>query len=121
MGVLKKPVNYSGDIFGLTILRDNPKKNEARCLTNVDVHILPKKVLTDALEEYPKITYYIKRWTAWQLVREYILTYKQLYYTAARRGALMDPPLASARPNLTEGEYDDIDVAVLEHMQDAGY
>jgi hypothetical protein len=33
----------------------------------------------------------------------------------------MDPPLASARPNLNEGEYDDIDVAVLEHMQDAGY
>jgi hypothetical protein len=50
-----------------------------------------------------------------------MLHYKELYYTAAKRGASMDPPLESLRPNLQEGEYDDIDVAVLEHIQDSGY
>lgn len=111
----------SGSIFGLTVLRETIKKNEARCLTSVDVHILPRQVLLDALEEYPKIKYYIKRWTAWQLLRDYIHVYKDLYYTAAKRGALMDPPLTSSRPNMSEGEYDDIDIAVLEHMNDVGY
>jgi hypothetical protein len=33
----------------------------------------------------------------------------------------MDPPLVSARPNLREGEFDDIDIAVLEHLHEAGY
>ena len=108
-------------MFGYTVLSDNIKKCEARCLTNVDVHILPRKVLLDALEEYPKIKYYIKRWTAWQLLRDYILAYKDLYFMAAKRGALMDPPLESSRPNMQEGEFDDIDVAVLEHLHETGF
>ena len=85
------------------------------------MHILPRKVLLDALEEFPKITYYIKRWTAWELLRQYILKYAELYFIAAKRGALMDPPLRSDRPNLLDEEFDDIDVAVLEHIQEAGY
>lgn len=114
-------VYISGAIIGLTVLREDIKKCEARCLTNCDIHVLPRDYLLEVMSEYPKVKYYIKRWTAWQLLRDYIWKYKELYYTAAKRGALMDPPLLSARPNLNDEDFDDIDVAVLEHIREAGF
>jgi hypothetical protein len=114
-------VYISGAIFGLTVLREDVKKCEARCLTNCDVHVLPREYFMQVMSEYPKVKYYIKRWTAWQLLRDYIFKYKELYYTAAKRGSLMDPPLVSARPNLDDEDFDDIDVAVLEYIREAGF
>ncbi|KAI8916565.1 hypothetical protein DFJ77DRAFT_483323 [Powellomyces hirtus] len=111
----------SGSIFGRTVLREFVKRNECRALTNVTLHILPVTVLRTALLKFPKIMYYAKRWTAWQVLRRYIFTYSALYYTAAKRGACMVPPLTSARPTLKEGEYDDIDLAVLEHISEFGF
>lgn len=52
----------------------------------------------------------------------YIRAYTKLYYTAAQRGALMSPQLLSRRP--FEGgieDLDDIDIAVLDHLQDSGF
>ncbi|KAI8816090.1 uncharacterized protein EV422DRAFT_501651 [Fimicolochytrium jonesii] len=111
----------SGSVFGRTCLRAFPKRNECRALTNVTIHYLPLTVLRSALSKYPKIMYYAKRWTVWQLLRRYVFTYTTLYYTAAKRGARMVPPLTSMRPGLREGEYDDIDLAVLEHINEFGY
>ncbi|KAI9103071.1 hypothetical protein DFS34DRAFT_351170 [Phlyctochytrium arcticum] len=111
----------SKNIFGRTVLRENRKSSECRALTNVTIHVLPLHVLREALDKFPKIRYYAKRWTAWQLLRRYIHTYTRLYYTAAKRGAKMIPPLTSMRPNLRDGEYDDIDLAVLEHINEFGY
>lgn len=112
---------YSGSIFGRTVLREHLKQNECRALTNVTIHILPRDVLQSTLDKHPKIRYYAKRWTTWQVFRRYIHTYANLYYTAAKRGARMVPPLMSQRPNLREGEYDDIDLAVLEHINEFGF
>lgn len=114
-------VYISGSIFGLTALREEVKKCEARCLTNCDIHMLPKEYFLEILSEYPKVKYYIKRWIAWQLVRDYIWKYRELYYTAAKRGALMDPPLVSIRGNLADEDFDEIDIAVLEHIKEAGF
>ncbi|KAJ3157239.1 hypothetical protein HDU89_002651 [Geranomyces variabilis] len=111
----------SGSIFGRTCLREFIKRTECRALTNVTVHVLPLTILRAALGKFPKITYYAKRWTAWQVLRRYLYTYSALYYTAAKRGARMVPPLTSARPGLKEGEYDDIDLAVLEHINEFGF
>lgn len=108
-------------IFGQTILRENIKKCECRALTDVQYYALPRDGLLDVLAKYPKVKYYAKRWTAWELLREYIRAYTRLYYTAAKRGALLSPPLLSRRPNMVEGEYDDIDVAVLDHITEMGY
>jgi hypothetical protein len=33
----------------------------------------------------------------------------------------MDPPLVSGRPNLNDEDFDDIDIAVLEHIKEAGF
>jgi hypothetical protein len=40
---------------------------------------------------------------------------------AARRGALMHPPIYSRRANMEEGEVDDLDVAVLDNIMEFGY
>ncbi|TPX69675.1 hypothetical protein SpCBS45565_g02243 [Spizellomyces sp. 'palustris'] len=111
----------SGSVFGRTVLRENIKQSECRALTNVTIHVLPLAILKSTLERNPKIRYYAKRWIAWQLLRRYIYTYTSLYYTAAKRGARMIPPLMSMRPNMKEGEFDDIDLAVLEHINEFNY
>jgi hypothetical protein len=111
----------SGSVIGLTCLRDNIRVSECRALTDVKVNFLPRKAIMEIFEHYPKVRYYAKRWVAWQLLRDYILTYSKLYYTAARRGALMTPPLYSKRPNMDEGEDDDLDIAVLDHIEEMGY
>ncbi|KAI9197405.1 uncharacterized protein BJ171DRAFT_223713 [Polychytrium aggregatum] len=111
----------SGSIFGRTCLREKIKSNECRALTNITVHLLKRDVLVSVLDKWPKIKYYAKRWTAWQVLRRYIYTYTRLYYMAARRGARMQPPLVSQRPNMREGELDDIDIAVLEHIEEFGF
>jgi hypothetical protein len=94
-------------------LRDNVKKTCCRALTNAKLYILKREHLLEILDRYPKIKYYAKRWTQWELVRKYIYTYANLYYRATKRGAKMDPPVISLRPNLDDGDFDDIDVAVL--------
>jgi len=111
----------SGTVFGRTILRQQIYQTEGRALTNVTIHVLPKHVLLAVLSKYPKIAYYVKRWTNWQVLRRYIYKYTKLYYTAAKRGLRYDPPLLSGRPNLGEGEYDEIDFAVMEHMAEMGF
>ncbi|KAJ3304038.1 hypothetical protein HDV03_003152 [Kappamyces sp. JEL0829] len=111
----------SGSLIGLTCLREHIKVTECRALTDVKANFLPRKELLAIMEKHPKVRYYCKRWTAWQLLRDYILTYSRLYYTAARRGALMSPPLYSKRPNMEENEEDDLDVAVLDHLDELGY
>ena len=119
--ILRKMNSCSGAIFGKTILREKIKRTECRALSDAKVYILSKADLIRILEKKPKIKYYAKRWTAWQLVRQYILEYSRLYYMAVRRGALMNPPLLSNRPNLGDDDLDDIDIAVLDHLQDVGY
>jgi hypothetical protein len=114
-------IYVSNDMIGLTCIRDHVKMTECRALTDVKATFLSKIDLLRILESYPKVKYFVKRWTAWQLLRDYILTYTKLYYTAARRGALMCPPLYSRRPEMVESEEDDIDVAVLQHIAETGY
>ncbi|KAI8895533.1 hypothetical protein BC833DRAFT_622931 [Globomyces pollinis-pini] len=111
----------SGSIIGLTILRENIKSQECRAITDCKLNFLPRKFLIELFERYPKVRYYCKRWTQWQVLRDYILTYSSLYYTAARRGALMSPPLLSKRPCMEDEEDDDIDVAVLDHIEEMGF
>lgn len=114
-------VYRSGSVIGLTCLRDKIKMTECRALTDIKANFLPRKVLLEILGRSPKVHYYCKRWTQWQLLRDYIFAYSKLYYTAARRGALMSPPLYSKRPNMQEDEEDDIDIAVLDHISEMGY
>ncbi len=102
-------------------MRESIKKCECRALTETRLRFLPKKELLRILDKYPKIKYYAKRWVAWKLTQQYIFVYSQLYIKAAKRGALMDPPLLSNRPNLSEGDLDDIDVAVLDHIEENNY
>jgi hypothetical protein len=111
----------SGSMIGLACLRTNNKKVECRAITDVKSNYLPRLFLLDVLARYPKVKYYINRWTIWEVLREYIRTYARLYYTAARRGATMSPPLLSKRPNMEEDEEDDIDVAVLDHIEEMGF
>jgi hypothetical protein len=94
-------------------LRDQLKVCSCRALTNSKLYILSRQSLLEILEKYPKIKYYAKRWTQWELVREYIYSYSKAYYTATIRGSKIDPPVISLRPNLEDGDFDDIDVAVL--------
>ncbi|KAI8925377.1 hypothetical protein BC831DRAFT_401278 [Entophlyctis helioformis] len=110
-----------GSIFGRTILRETIKKQECRALTDIQYYFLPRKEFLQVMDRYPKVRYYAKRWTQWQVLREYILTYTRLYYMAAQRGAKLSPPLLSRRPNMVEGELDDIDIAVLDHLMDVGF
>lgn len=105
----------------MTALRDEVKRCEARCLTNCDVHILPREYFLEILSDFPKVKYYIKRWIAWELLREYFRKYRDLYYVAAKRGAQMDPPLLSSRGKMDDEDFDDIDIAVLEHLKEAGF
>jgi hypothetical protein len=114
-------VYTSGSVLGFTCLRQNNKKIECRAIMDVKTNFLPRSALIEILDRNPKVKYYCMRWTAWEVLRIYIRTYSKLYYTAARRGALMSPPLLSRRPNMEEGEEDDIDVAVLDHIQEMGF
>jgi hypothetical protein len=111
----------SGSIVGLTCIRDNIKLTECKALIGVKATFLPRSKLLEILHQHPKVQYYCKRWVHWQLVRDYIFAYKNLYYTAARRGALMNPPLTSKRPSMSEKDRDDIDLAVLDHINENGY
>ncbi|KAJ3099526.1 hypothetical protein HDU97_002969 [Phlyctochytrium planicorne] len=115
-------VIYStGMVFGRSVLRERNKPSECRALTTVTVHLLTRESLLANLEKYPKIFYYAKRWTAWAVLRRYILQYSRLYYMAARRGARFNPPLLTKRPFLQENEFDDIDLAVIDHMNENGF
>lgn len=102
-------------------MREFVKKNEARALTNVVTLFLPKTAISAALAKHPKIRYYVRRWTHWQLLQLYIMTYKRLYFLAAKRGATMQPPLYSGRGNMDDDTNDDIDLAVMDHMKKFGY
>ncbi|KAJ3138812.1 hypothetical protein HK100_012208 [Physocladia obscura] len=113
-------VYTTGQVFGRSVLRENNKQTECRALTAVTVHILSKVHLLEILSKHPKIRYYAKRWTAWAVLRKYLRAYSNLYYVASRRGAMVQPPLLSKRPYLKDGEYDDIDYAVMEHLAEVG-
>ncbi|KAI9345573.1 hypothetical protein BDR26DRAFT_856285 [Obelidium mucronatum] len=115
-------VIYSaGSVFGRSVLRETVKPTECRALTRVTVHILSKEHLLETLSKHPKIRYYAKRWTVWAVLRKYLKAYANLYYVASRRGAMVRPPLLSKRPHLKDGEYDDIDYAVMEHLAEVGF
>ncbi|KAJ1545623.1 hypothetical protein HK096_006166, partial [Nowakowskiella sp. JEL0078] len=111
----------STSIFGRTVLREKIKTSECRALTTVTIQLLRRDVLVSTLERYPKVKYYAKRWTAWQVLKRYIFTYSRLYYTAAKRGALLIPPMLSLRPHLRNGDVDSIDIAVLEYIAENGF
>ena len=108
-------------MIGETCMRENVKKTEARALTSIVTLFLPKPALAAALAKHPKIRYYVRRWTHWQLIQLYIITYKRLYFLAAKRGASLDPPLYSGRGNMNDDANDDIDLAVMDHMRRFGY
>ncbi|KAI8910776.1 hypothetical protein EDD86DRAFT_224940 [Gorgonomyces haynaldii] len=115
-------IYVGGNIFGRTVLRDTPKDNECRALTDCKLFVLKKGDILELMKEKPKIHYYAKRWTQWQLTRQYILEYTKLYFIAARRGAVANPPLISNRPNaISDEDYDDIDYAVMDHIRVNGY
>ena len=107
--------------MGEICCRSEIKKSEARALTNVVAQLLPRKALLKALAKYPRVQYYARRWTAWQLVRLYIQQYTRLYYLAALRGAQLNPPMYSQRGAMEQTGFDDIDMAVMEHMKKYGY
>jgi hypothetical protein len=111
----------SGSLIGLTCIRDNIKPTECRALIGVKATFLPRIKLLEILGQYIKVKYYCKRWVHWQLIRDYILNYKSLYYTAARRGATINPPIISKRPQMSEKDTDDIDLDVLDHIKEHGY
>ncbi|KAJ1556421.1 hypothetical protein HK405_008258 [Cladochytrium tenue] len=111
----------TGQVFGRSVLREKVKSNECRALTTVTIHLLSRKNLMEILAKYPKIRYYAKRWTSWAVLRKYLKAYAKLYYMAARRGARLIPPLESRRPLLREGELDEIDLAVIDHMAENGF
>ncbi|ORY50894.1 voltage-gated potassium channel, partial [Rhizoclosmatium globosum] len=114
-------VYSAGDVFGRSVLREQNKSTECRALTQTTVHVLSRTHLIEVLSKHPKIRYYCKRWTAWAVLRKYLRAYSNLYYTASRRGAMVQPPLLSRRPHLKDGEYDDIDYAVMEHLAEVGW
>ncbi|KAJ3130719.1 hypothetical protein HK101_004967 [Irineochytrium annulatum] len=114
-------VYTTGQVFGRSVLRERNKATECRALTTVTIHLLSRGHLLACFEKYPKIHYYAKRWTAWAVLRRYMRTYAQLYYVAARRGLKVYPPLLSKRPHMREMETDDIDSAVMDHMQENGF
>ncbi|KAH6575359.1 hypothetical protein BASA62_001971 [Batrachochytrium salamandrivorans] len=114
-------VYTSGSIIGQSILRETIKKNECRAITDVQYFYIPRVEFIDIMDKFPKVKYYAKRWTAWQLVRDYIYTYTRLYFTAAKRGAKMVPPLLSMRPTLADDAFDELDLAVLDHIADVGF
>jgi hypothetical protein len=111
----------SGSFIGLSCLRTTNKVVECRAITDVKSAFLPRAFLISVLDRYPKVKYYVNRWTIWQVLREYIRTYSKLYYMAARRGSRLSPPLLSKRPNMEEDEDDDIDIAVLDHIAEMGF
>lgn len=110
-----------GDIIGQTVLRQKCKRVDGRCLTNVEAQFLPKEKLEACLLKHRKLRYYARRWTSWELVRRYIRQYTRLYYLASIRGSLMHPPMYGKRGLMAENEFDDIDYAVQEHIEDYGY
>lgn len=111
----------TGSLIGLTVLRDRIKSVECRALTDIKCNYISRVALLEILDRYPKVKYYCKRWVQWQCLRDYIMAYTKLYFIAARRGALMNPPLYSRRPNMDENEDDDIDIAVLDHIEELGF
>jgi hypothetical protein len=91
-------------------------------MTQVKVYFLPREKFLAILSRFRKIRYFVKRWVAWELVRRFIFAYAKLYRLACLRGALLEPPLLSRRGiDLGEEEMDEVDLAVLEHIEDAGY
>ncbi|KAJ3308293.1 hypothetical protein HDU76_004028 [Blyttiomyces sp. JEL0837] len=114
-------VYTSGQIFGRSVLREVNKQTECRALTTVTIHLLKRSDLLSVLDKWPKIKYYAKRWTSWAVLRKYIKAYTRLYYIAAKRGLRVSPPLLSRRPFLRDGELDDIDYAVQEHLAENGF
>ena len=114
-------VYVRGDVFGETVLRVRNKINEGRAITNVILQFLPKESLENALSKHRKLRYYARRWTSWELSRRYVKTYSRLYVLATIRGALMTPKLESRRGNMEGTEYDEVDLAVIDHMEDVGF
>ncbi|KAI8621026.1 hypothetical protein BC830DRAFT_1058684 [Chytriomyces sp. MP71] len=114
-------VYSTGQVMGRSVLREQNKSTECRALTPITVHILSRTHLLEVLTKHPKIRYYAKRWTAWAVLRKYLKAYAKLYYVASRRGAMVVPPLTSKRPYLKDGEFDDIDYAVIEHLSEVGF
>lgn len=112
---------FRGDIIGETVLRQRNKRTDGRCLTNVVAQLLPKEALEESLLKKRKLRYYARRWTSWELSRRYIRAYTRLYYLACMRGSLMDPPMFSNRGSMGEHDFDEIDYAVMEHMEEYGY
>ncbi|KAJ3380283.1 hypothetical protein HDU92_006071 [Lobulomyces angularis] len=114
-------VYVRGDIIGKSCLRFKIKKNEGRALTNVVAQYIPKDTLETMLGKHKKMRYYSRRWTAWEILRKYLIAYKRLYLLAAKRGSLMSPPMISKRGNMDDVDFDDIDLAVMEHMEEYGF
>lgn len=83
--------------------------------------MLPREALESCLLKHRKLRYYARRWTCWELARRYIRTYTQLYFLASIRGSLMHPPMISMRGAMDESGFDEIDMAVMEHMEEYGY
>jgi hypothetical protein len=109
------------DVFGLTCLRVRQKKLTVRSLTFVTVYVLPLSFLKSTFEKYPAVRKYARRWTSWETFRLYLREYGKLYYEIAKMGPLQDPPLISQRPLMTDGEKDDIDLAIEEVFEAIGF
>lgn len=85
-----------GDTIGVECLRENNPHRDARCLTFVTAHFLPRDVLKSAVQKRPWVEDVAKQWTAWKVFQIYIKTYTKLYFRMCKRGARAKP-----RPRLS--------------------
>jgi len=107
----------SGHIVGRTCLREVPRKVSGLTLTATTVYHIPKQILQELMEKTDiRILRYAQRWTAWEVFREYLISYSKLYYRYARREGFGP----SLRGRMRDDELDNVDHAVLDHIAKHG-
>lgn len=89
-------VYLRGDTIGSECLRNKSPNRDARCLTFVTAHYLPKDALQAAVSKRPWVEDVAKEWTAWKVFQIYVKVYTKLYFRMCKRGARAKP-----RPRLS--------------------
>lgn len=97
-------VYMRGDAIGVECLRQKNPVRDARCLTFVTAHFLPREALQAAITKRPWVEDVAKQWTAWKVFQIYVKVYTKLYFRMCKRGARMKPrPRMSRRGVLLHG------------------
>ncbi|KAI9006438.1 hypothetical protein DFJ74DRAFT_391196 [Hyaloraphidium curvatum] len=89
-------VYVRGDTIGTECMRKVNPARDARCLTFVTAHVLPREALEAAIAKRPWVEDVVKQWTAWKVFQIYVRVYTRLYFQMCKRGAKIKP-----RPRLS--------------------